>query len=45
MEKLELFFVLFHVDFLKEVLTPKSNNILKYLMEPGYFIWWIVCWF
>ena len=42
--KLELFFILFPVDYLKEVLIPKTNNILKHQMEIGIFIQWIGCW-
>ena len=45
MIKLELFKILFPVDYLKDILTPKTNNILKHPMDIGAFIWWLVCWF
>ena len=44
MTKLELFLILFPVDYLKEILTPKMNKILKHPMELGEFIWWMGCW-
>ena len=33
--KLELFSILFSVDYLKEILTPKTNKLLKHPMELG----------
>ena len=44
MTKLELFLILFPVDYLKEILTPKMNKILKHPMELGEFIWWMGRW-
>ena len=35
--KLELFLILFPIDYLKEVLIPEMNNFLKYPMDPGEF--------
>ena len=38
MMKLEQLFILFTVDYLKYVLIPKMNNILKNPMGPGKYI-------
>ena len=45
MTKLELFLILFLVEYLKEILIPKTNNILKHKMDPGKFIHCLGCWF
>ena len=45
MTKLDLFLILFPNDYLKEILTPKTNKILKHPMELGEFIIWLGCWF
>ena len=45
MTKLELFFILFLVEYIKEILISKTNNILKHPMDLGKFIWWLGCWF
>ena len=44
MTRLEPFFILFPVDYLKEVLVPETNKLLKHPMDPGEFIWWLGCW-
>ena len=43
--KLGLLLILSNVYYLKEILTPKTNNLLKHPMEPGGFIRWRRCWF
>ena len=45
MTKLELFLILFPVDYLKEILFPESNKLLKHPMELGEFIRCLGCWF
>ena len=45
MIKLELFLILFTVDYLKEILIPETNKILKHPMDPEKFTRWLVCWF
>ena len=45
MTKLKLFLVLFTVEYLKEVLIPETNKLLKHPMEPGKFIRRLGCWF
>ena len=45
MTKLELFLILFPVDYLKEILNPEINNVLKQPMELGEYIRWLGCWF
>ena len=45
MTNLEPFLILFPVEYLKEILTPETNKLLKYPMEPGEIIWWFGCWF
>ena len=45
MTKLELFLILFPVDYIKGILTPKIYKLLKHPMDPGEFIWWLGCWF
>ena len=44
MTKLELFLILFPVDYLKEILITEMNKLLKHPMELGYFIRWVVYW-
>ena len=43
MKKLELFLILFSADYLKEILIPKMNKIIKYPMDLGEFIMRLVC--
>ena len=45
MIKLELFLILFTVDYLKEILIPETNKILKHPIGLGEFIQWMGCWF
>ena len=45
MTKLELFLILFYVDYLKEVLIPEINNILKHPMDHGELTRWLRCCF
>ena len=45
MTKMELFLILFPVDYLKEVLIPETNKLLKHPMYLGEFIRWLGCWF
>ena len=45
MKKLEFFLMLFLVDYLKEILITKMNNLLKHPMELGESIQWMGCWF
>ena len=45
MKILELFSILFHVEYLKDILIPKTNNLLKNPMDLGSFIRWLGCWF
>ena len=45
MTKLELFLILFPFDYLKEVLVPEMNKLLKHSTDLGEFIRWIGCWF
>ena len=35
MTRLELFLILFPVDYLKEILIPKMNKIMKHPMDLG----------
>ena len=35
MNKFKLFLILFIVDYIKQVLTPETNNILKYPLDIG----------
>ena len=44
MKKLKLFLNLIPVDYLKEILIPKTNNLMKHLMDLGEFILWLGCW-
>ena len=44
MTKLELFIILFPVEYLKEIFIPEMNNLLKHPMYPGEFIRWLGCW-
>ena len=44
MANLEIFLILFPVDYLKDELTPQKN-LLKHPMEPWKCIQWIGCWF
>ena len=45
MRKLELFLILSPVDYLKEILIPKTNKLLKHPMDLGEIVRWLVCWF
>ena len=45
MTKLELFLILFPVEYIKEILIPKTNSLMKHTMDLGEFIWWLGCWF
>jgi hypothetical protein len=45
MSKLELFLILFPLDYLLEVLIPETNKQLDAPMDCGEFIRWIGCWF
>ena len=40
---LELFLILFLVEYIKEILLPKTNKLLKHLMDLGEFIRWLGC--
>ena len=44
MTELELFLILFPVEYLKEILIPETNNLLKNPMDPVEFIRWMVYW-
>ena len=41
MTKLDFCLILFLVDYLKEVLVPETNKLLKHPMDPVEFIWWL----
>ena len=43
MKILELFLILFPVDYIKDILISDMENILKHPMDPGEFIWLIGC--
>ena len=43
MTNLEFFLILFPVDYLKEILIPEINKLLKHPMELGEFIRWLGC--
>ena len=45
MTKLELFLILFPVDYLKMILIPKTNKLIKHAMDLGAFIMWLGCCF
>ena len=45
MMKWNLFLTLFFVDYLKEILIPEMNKLLKHPMDLGEFIRWLGCWF
>ena len=45
MKKLDLFFILFPVDYLKEILVNKINKLLKHPMDLGELIRCLGCWF
>ena len=45
MTKLELFLVLFPVEYLSTVLIPETNKELDQPMDIGEFIRWLGCWF
>ena len=45
MTKLELFLILFPVNYIKEILIPEINKLLEHPMELGEFIRWLGCWF
>ena len=40
-----MFLILFIVDYLNEVIIPKTNKLLIHPMGSGEFIWWLGCWF
>ena len=44
MMKLELFLILFPVEYLKKILIPETSNIMKHPMDLGEFIRWLGCW-
>ena len=44
-KNLGLFLVLFFVEYLKELLIPLTNKLLKDPMELGEFIRRLGCWF
>ena len=44
MKNLEIFFNLFPFEYLKEILIPKNNNLLKHPMDLIEFIQWLGCW-
>ena len=44
MTNLELFLILFLVDYLKEIPIPKKNKLMKHTMYLGEFIRWLGCW-
>ena len=41
--KLELFLMLLHVDYLKDIVIPETNKLMKHPMYLGEFILWIGC--
>ena len=41
MTKLDQFLILFPVDYLTEILIPKTIKLLKNPMDLGESIWWI----
>ena len=41
MMNLELFLILFPIDYLKEILMPKTKKLLKHPMALGEFIQWL----
>ena len=43
--KLELFLISFSVDYLKQVLVPKTNQVVKHEMEFGELIRCVGYWF
>ena len=45
MTKFELYFILFPINYLKEIITHEMNKLLKHIMGLGEFIWWLVYWF
>ena len=45
MTKLDLFLPIFPVNYLKEILIPKTNNLLKNPMDLEEFIQCMGCWF
>ena len=45
MMNLELFLILFPVNYLKYIITHKTNKLLKHTMDLGEFILWMGCWF
>ena len=42
---LQLFLILFPFEYLKELLIPQKNKIMKHPIYLGELIWWIGCWF
>ena len=45
MKELKLFLILLPVDYLKEIIIPETNKILKHPMDLGEFTQWMGCWF
>ena len=45
MKKLELFLVLFPVEYFSTVLISETNKELDQPMDLGEFIHWLGCWF
>ena len=45
MTNLELFLILFPVDYLKEIPITKKDKLMKHTMDLGEFIRWLGCWF
>ena len=39
------FLILFSIDYLKEILIPENNKLMKYPADLGEFIRCLVCWF
>ena len=40
-----MFITLFTVDYLKDILIPEMNKLMKHPMDLEYSIWWMGCWF
>ena len=45
MTKLYIVLIIFPVEYLKELITPKTTKLLKNPMNLGEFIPWLECWF
>ena len=44
MVKLEIFLVLFSIEYLNTILIPETNNILNDPLDLGEFMRWFGCW-